>query len=482
LSPKLMQMDLTDAIRDDVFTLISRCADECNTTAYVVGGYVRDFLLKRPFPSDIDIVCLGSGIDLAEKFAEAVQREEDLVVFKNFGTAMVPFGNLQIEFVGARKESYRRDSRKPSVEVGTLEDDQKRRDFTINALAIALNGELKGQLIDPFGGVAHLSKGIIKTPLDPEITFSDDPLRMMRAIRFAAQLQFTIEEETFQGICSQAERISIVSKERVSDELHKIMHTPRPSIGLRLMFECGLMKLILPEVYALHGVDEVDGHQHKENFFHTLEVVDNVARRSGNLWLRYAALFHDIGKPLTKKVDPQQGWTFHGHELVGSRMTKKIFERMKWPLGQPLSYVQKLIALSSRPAALTVENTTDSAFRRLLFEAGDYLDDLILLCESDITTKNHQKKIKFLENYATVRKKLAEIEEKDKIRNWKPPVSGDEIMEMFNLKPSKKVGMLKDSLKEAILDGVIPNDRHAALKFLKEKFKTLTAEVNTDKH
>lgn len=475
-------MDLSDAIRDEVFTLVSSCADECNTTAYVVGGYVRDFLLKRPLPSDIDIVCLGSGIALAEKFATAIHRKQDLVVFKNFGTAMVPFKNMQIEFVGARKESYRRDSRKPMVEEGTLEDDQKRRDFTINALAIALNGVKKGQLIDPFGGIAHLSKGIIKTPLDPEITFSDDPLRMMRAIRFAAQLQFTIEEETFNGICAQADRISIVSKERISDELHKIMLTPRPSIGLQLMFESGLMKQILPEVYALHGVDEVDGHQHKENFFHTLEVVDNVARRSDKLWLRYAALLHDIGKPVTKKLDPQQGWTFHGHELVGSRMSKKIFERMKWPLGQPLSYVQKLIALSSRPASLTVENATDSAFRRLLFEAGEDLEDLMILCESDITTKNLQKKQKFLDKYALVRQRLSEIEEKDKIRNWKSPVSGDDIMQMFNLKPSKTVGILKDCLKEAILDGVIPNDRQAAIQFLQEKFKEMTAEANANKH
>lgn len=463
-------MDLRDAIESEIFEIVADCADQLGLPAYVVGGYVRDFLLKRPLPSDIDIVCVGSGIQLAERFAAAVGKSDDLVVFKNFGTAMVPFNNLQVEFVGARKESYSRDSRKPIVEEGTLHDDQNRRDFTINALAIALNGEAKGQLIDPFGGVAHLSLGVIKTPLDPEITFSDDPLRMMRAVRFAAQLQFKIDTQTFEGIRSQAHRIKIVSRERVSDELHKIMLSPRPSVGLALMFESGLMKLILPEVHALHGVDEVDGHHHKENFYHTLEVVDNVAKRSKNLWLRYAALLHDIGKPVTKKLDPELGWTFHGHELVGSRMAKKIFERMKWPLSQPLTYVQKLIALSSRPAALTMENTTDSAIRRLLFEAGDDIDDLMILCESDITTKNPIKKQKFLDNYGRLRQKFQEIEEKDRLRNWQPPLSGDDIMQMFGLKPCKMVGILKESLKDAILDGEIPNEKAAAENFLREKY------------
>ncbi|MFN3951880.1 MAG: HD domain-containing protein [Thermaurantimonas sp.] len=464
-------MDLNDAIQGEVFELIGTCADELSVEAYVVGGYVRDFLLKRPLPSDIDIVCVGSGISLAEQFAVTTGRLDDLVVFKNFGTAMVPYKNFQVEFVGARKESYQRDSRKPVVEEGSLQDDQNRRDFTINALAVSLNGPKKGQLIDPFGGIAHLSLGIIKTPLNPDITFSDDPLRMMRAIRFAAQLQFKIEPATFESIRSQAHRMNIVSSERISDELHKIMQSPRPSVGLSLMFESGLMKVILPEVHALHGVDEVDGHHHKENFYHTLEVVDNVARRSENLWLRYAALLHDIGKPVTKRLDAESGWTFHGHELVGSRMSKKIFERMKWPLGQPLTYVQKLIALSSRPAALTQEGTTDSAIRRLLYEAGDDIDDLMILCESDITTKNPHKKQSFLDNYTLLRKKFRAIEEKDRLRNWQPPLSGDDIMAMFELKPSKTVGILKESLKDAILDGLIPNERKAAEEFLIKKFK-----------
>ena len=469
-------MDLNDAIESEVFELVRICADELRVEAYVVGGYVRDFLLKRPLPSDIDVVCVGSGISLAERFATKTGKIDDLVVFKNFGTAMVPYKNFQVEFVGARKESYQRNSRKPVVEEGSLQDDQNRRDFTINALAIALNGLKKGQLIDPFGGIAHLSTGIIKTPLDPKITFSDDPLRMMRAIRFAAQLQFKIDPDTYESIRAQVERIKIVSSERISEEIHKIMQSPRPSVGLSLMFESGLMKVILPEVHALHGVDEVDGHHHKENFYHTLEVVDNVARRSGNLWLRYAALLHDIGKPVTKKLDSESGWTFHGHELVGSRMTKKIFERMKWPLGQPLAYVQRLIALSSRPASLTQDNTTDSAIRRLLFEAGDDIDDLMILCESDITTKNPYKKQTFLDNYSQLRQKFKAIEEKDKLRNWQPPLSGVDIMAMFDLKPSKTVGMLKDSLKDAILDGIIPNERRAAQDFLKKKFEELNLQ------
>lgn len=466
-------MDLNDAIQGEVFELVGKCADELNMQAYVVGGYVRDFLLKRPLPSDIDIVCVGSGISLAERFAAATEKTEDLVVFKNFGTAMVPYKDLQVEFVGARKESYNRNSRKPIVEEGSLNDDQNRRDFTINALAISLNGPHRGQLIDPFGGIAHLSLGIIKTPLDPEITFSDDPLRILRAMRFASQLQFKIDPQTLEGIKAQAHRIKIVSRERISDEIHKIMLSSRPSVGLALMFECGVMKIILPEVHALHGVDEVDGHHHKENFYHTLEVVDNVSRRSDNLWLRYAALLHDIGKPVTKKLDPETGWTFHGHELAGSRMIKKIFERMKWPMGQPLTYVQKLVALSSRPASLSLDTTTDSAIRRLLYEAGHDIDDLMILCESDITTKNPVKKQLFLDNYAQLRQKFKIIEEKDKLRNWQPPLSGDDIMKMFDLRPSKTVGILKESLKEAILDGEIPNDREAAKAFLMKKFQML---------
>lgn len=461
-------MNLKKALSHEAFELVRTSADELGQEVYVVGGYVRDYLLGRTQKNDFDFVVVGSGIDLANKVHSKAKGASKLSVFKRFGTAMFKWEDTELEFVGARRESYSEDSRKPFVEDGSLEDDQKRRDFTINALAISLNSETFGELIDPFNGVEDLEAKIIRTPLAPDVTYSDDPLRMMRAIRFAAQLDFEIEEKSFQSIKDNAKRIKIVSNERVMDEFQKIMMTDRPSIGLKLLDEANLMQYILPELVALKGIEEVEGQKHKDNFYHTLEVVDNVSPHTDNVWLRWAALLHDIGKAPTKRYDKKVGWTFHGHEYVGSKMIYRIFKRLKLPLGTPLKYVQKIVKLSSRPISLIDENVTDSALRRLLFDAGDDLDDLIKLCKADITTKNLKKQKRFKENFVLVEAKIKEVEERDKVRNFQPPISGEEIMETFDLKPCKEVGMIKNAIKEAILDGEIENNYESAFKYMLE--------------
>ncbi len=459
-------------VEREIFKTIGKTADALDMEAYVIGGFVRDKILQRKEPKDLDIVAIGSGIDLARAVAHALGGKK-VTVFKNFGTAQVKVDAHELEFVGARKESYRHNSRKPLVESGTLQDDQNRRDFTINALAIGLNTHNYGQLLDPFNGLEDLKKGVIRTPLDPLLTYSDDPLRMMRAVRFATQLRFEIEEKSFAAIAQNAHRLEIISRERIAEELHKIMAAPTPSIGLELLFRSKLLHQFLPEIVALQGVDEVEGQLHKDNFHHTLEVVDNVARTSDNLWLRYAALFHDIGKPVTKRFVKGTGWTFHNHEFVGGKMVFKIFKRLKLPLGDKLKYVQKIVQMSSRPIAITNEASTDSAARRLLFDAGDDLEDLMKLCEADITTKNERKKKRFLRNFEKVRARLKEVEEKDQVRNFQPPIDGGEIMELFALPPGREVGMLKNAIKEGILEGEIPNDYKSAKRFLIEKAREM---------
>lgn len=462
-------MNYTKALHNPIFKIISQAAQELGIESYVIGGFVRDYLLQRDFKKDIDIVAVGSGIDLALKVSELLPNNPKVQVFKNYGTAMLRFQEIDIEFVGARKESYQTESRNPVVENGTLKDDQDRRDFTINALAFSLNQTNYGELVDPFNGIEDLTNKIIRTPLDSDITYSDDPLRMMRAIRFATQLNFTIEEKSLEAISRNKDRISIISGERIVDELNKILSTEQPSIGFILLYQTSLLDMILPELTALNQVEEIEGHTHKNNFYHTLEVVDNICPNTNDVWLRWAALLHDIGKAPTKKFNKKQGWTFHGHEFLGGKMVKQLFERLHMPLNHKLKYVSKLVMMSSRPIVLSQEIVTDSAVRRLLFDAGEDIEDLMILCEADITTKNPNKFKKYHNNFKIVRQKIVEVEERDHVRNFQPPISGEEIMEIFNLKPSREIGVLKEAIKEAILEGEISNDYEAAYKFMLER-------------
>jgi putative nucleotidyltransferase with HDIG domain len=469
-----------EAIQHPIFKLIGESSDELEIDSYVIGGFVRDYFLQRGTPTDIDVVAIGSGIQLAKKVASKLKGNPEVTIFKNFGTAMIKHQGLELEFVGARKESYHHDSRKPVVEDGTLEDDQNRRDFTINAMALALNKANFGQLLDPFNGLNDLSKKIIRTPLEPGITYSDDPLRMMRAIRFATQLHFTIELKSLQAITENKNRIKIISEERIVDELNKILSSPVPSIGFKLMHQTGLLPLILPELTALQGIEEIEGQRHKDNFWHTLEVVDNISENTDNLWLRWAALLHDIGKAPTKKFHKKIGWTFHAHEFVGSKMVYKLFKRLKMPLNDKMKFVQKMVLMSSRPIILAEDHVTDSAVRRLVFDAGDYVEDLMTLCEADITTKNPRKQRRYKNNFKIVRQKIVEVEERDHVRNFQPPVSGEEIMKAFNLEPSKEIGIIKDAIKEAILEGEIPNEYDAAYQFMLEKGKKMNLKVHEE--
>jgi len=458
-------LNLKQSLTHRVFETIGKVADRLGFPAYVVGGYVRDLILKRP-SKDIDFVCVGSGIQLAREVAKALGPQVNVSVFKNFGTAQIHLEDFDLEFVGARKESYRSDSRKPIVEDGTLDDDQKRRDFTINALAISLNENSFGELLDPFDGIGDMKRKLIRTPLDPAITFSDDPLRMMRAIRFASQLSYDIDADTFQALMQQVDRIKIISQERIIDELNKIIMSPVPSYGFKLLFHSGLLQQFFPELVALHGVEYVGNRAHKDNFLHTLQVLDNVSKVSDDLWLRWAAILHDIAKPATKRYDKIHGWTFHGHEDKGARMTPGIFRRLKLPMDERMAFVQNLVRLHLRPIPLAKE-VTDSAIRRLLFDAGDHIDALMKLCRADITSKNLQKVDKFLKNFDLVEQKMKEVEEKDHLRNFQPPVSGDEIMQLFNIPPGKIIGEIKEQIKEAILEGEIRNDREEAMILLK---------------
>jgi len=466
-------------LNDKIFDLLSDVVSSENVRAWLIGGYVRDFLLKRDHPDkDVDIVVVGSGIDIARKAARKMGSNIKVSVFKNFGTAMFRYNDYDIEFVGARKESYNRGSRKPIVETGTLEDDQKRRDFTINALAVSLNRETFGEMLDPFNGIDDIKEKIIRTPLDPDSTFSDDPLRMMRGIRFAVQLNFTIEEMTFNSISANAERIRIVSQERITDELNKIIMCDNPSRGFILLEKSGLLKIIFPELDNLKGIEKKDGKAHKDNFIHSVKVLDNVSSKTSNIWLRWAALLHDIAKPVTKKYDHDSGWSFHGHEFIGGKMIPDIFRRLKLPMNERMKYVKKLVDLHLRPIALSQEVVTDSAVRRMLFEAGDDIDDLMILCEADITSRNEATKKRHLENFRQVRAKLREIEEKDAVRNFKPPVDGSEIIKTFMIKPGREVGIIKNAIREAILDGIIPNDYKAARKLMLEKGRELGLTVH----
>lgn len=466
-----------EAISAEIFQYISKATEELQLESYVIGGFVRDFILQRGIAKDIDVVAVGSGIELAEKVALLLPNKPKVQVFKTYGTAMLRYKDIEVEFVGARKESYKENSRNPEVKSGTLQDDQNRRDFTINALALSLNKESFGLLLDPFDGISDLESKIIKTPLDPDITYSDDPLRMMRAIRFASQLNFVIEAESLGAIAKNAKRIDIITKERIIVELNKILASLKPSVGFLLLEETGLLERIIPELIALKGVEEVEGQKHKDNFYHTLEVVDNIARNTEDVWLRWAALLHDIGKAPTKRYHKKQGWTFHAHEFVGSKMVYKLFKRLKLPLNNKMKFVQKMVMLSSRPIVLA-SNVTDSAVRRLVFDAGDDVDSLMTLCEADITTKNSKKFDRYHKNFELVREKIKEVEERDKVRNFQPPITGEEIMKAFNLAPCREIGQIKEAIKEAILEGVIPNEHEACYNFMIEKGKKIGLETD----
>ncbi|MCB0448922.1 MAG: HD domain-containing protein [Confluentibacter sp.] len=471
-------MNYKQALQHPIFNIITKSAQELGIDSYVIGGFVRDYILKRGTAKDIDVVAVGDGIKLAKQVAKNLPTQPKVQIFKTYGTAMLRFDAIEIEFVGARKESYNENSRNPEVENGTLEDDQNRRDFTINALALDLSETNFGNLLDPFDGIQDLKNKIIRTPLNPDITYSDDPLRMMRAIRFASQLHFTIEKESLDAITRNNERIKIITNERIVVELNKILESKQPSIGFLVLEKTGLLNHILPELIALKGIDEVEGQRHKDNFYHTLEVVDNIAKNTENLWLRWAALLHDIGKARTKKFNKKVGWTFHGHELEGSKMAYRLFKRLKMPLNDKMKFVQKMVFMSSRPIVLANEEATDSAVRRLVFDAGDYVDDLMTLCEADITTKNPKKFSKYHDNFRIVREKIIEVEARDHVRNFQPPISGEEIMKTFNIQPSREIGLIKDAIKEAILEGVIPNEYQAAYQLMLKEGEQLGLTIN----
>jgi putative nucleotidyltransferase with HDIG domain len=474
-------MNYKQALSAPIFEIISKSAEQLGFDSYVIGGFVRDFILDRAAKKDIDIVAIGSGIELAKRVSKNLPNNPKVQVFKTYGTAMIKFEGIDLEFVGARKESYTQDSRNPTVEEGTLEEDQNRRDFTINAMAISLNRATYGDLLDPFKGMSDLTSKCIKTPLEPAITYSDDPLRMLRAIRFASQLDFTIEAESLKAIKDQSQRIEIITNERINVELQKILECKKPSIGFLLLEKTGLLDYIMPELTALKGVDEVEGQKHKDNFYHSLEVVDNISNYSENIWLRWAALLHDIGKAPTKRFSKKVGWTFHGHELKGSKMVYQLFKRLKMPLNEKMKYVQKLVFMSSRPIVLAQENITDSAVRRLVFDAGEFVEDLMTLCEADITTKNSYKFRKYHNNFKLVREKIVEVEERDRLRDFQPPISGESIMKTFNLGPSREIGIIKEYIKESILEGIIPNDAEKAFELMLKKGTELGLTIANEK-
>ena len=473
----MQNQNYKEAISEDIFSIIAKASEILEVKSYVIGGFVRDFILQRGTAKDIDVVTIGSGITLAKKVASLLPNKPKVQVFKTYGTAMLRYKDIELEFVGARKESYAEDSRNPEVTEGTLEDDQNRRDFTINALAISLNNDDYGTLLDPFNGIKDLANKIIKTPLNPDITYSDDPLRMMRAIRFATQLNFEIEEHSLKAIAKNAPRLAIITKERIIVELNKIIDAKKPSIGFLLLEKTNLLEMILPELIALKGVEEVEGQKHKDNFYHTLEVLDNISRTTQDTWLRWAALLHDIGKAPTKRFHKKIGWTFHAHEFVGSKMVYKLFKRLKLPLNTKMKFVQKLVMLSSRPIVLATD-VTDAAVRRLVFDAGDDIDALMTLCEADITTKNPKKFERYHKNFEDVREKIKEVEERDHVRNFQPPISGEEIMKTFNLKPCREIGQLKEAIKEAILEGEIPNNHQASFDFMLQKGEELGLKID----